>query len=184
MSNDQVSLDEAMKASGKSAEDLKKDISRGELKANRAGADITFSRDELDRYLRASGAIKDEVLFDDANDTSDDGAKTVDLGGKGKTVPAPSKPTPAAKPMARPAAKPATAPAAKRPNTASARATAPAADPVEADSGIGTGMVVGSLATAVIMLLASLVVLDIGRDGSSSLTDGIATFCLEKFGKK
>lgn len=183
MSNE-ISLDEAMKRTGKSADELKKDISRGELKATRSGADITFSADELDRYVKASGAIKDEMIFEESGDTQD-GGKTVDLGGKGKTVPAPSKPAPAAaKPAVKPAAKPATAPTAKRPTTSASRASGPAADPVEADSGIGTGIVVGSLVTTIFMLLATFVVLDIGRDNASSLTDGIATFCLEKFGRK
>lgn len=184
MSNDNISLDEAMKRTGKSADELKKDISRGELKASRSGADITFTADELDRYVKASGAIKDEMIFEDGGDTQD-GGKTVDLGGKGKTVPAPAKPAAAApKPTAKPAAKPATAPTAKRPSTASTRAAGPAVDPIEADSGVGTGVVVGSLVTTIFMLLATFVVLDIGRDNASSLTDGIASFCLEKFGRK
>jgi hypothetical protein len=147
--------------------------------------DITFTADELDRYVKASGAIKDEMIFEDGGDTQD-GGKTVDLGGKdedrarsgearrgGSRSPRRSRlrsPPPRRRRSARP--------------PRSTRAAGPAVDPIEADSGVGTGVVVGSLVTTIFMLLATFVVLDIGRDNASSLTDGIASFCLEKFGRK
>ena len=215
VADDYVSFEGALKELALTAEQLKRLVSEGEIRAIRGEQNsMKFRREEIERLKQDTGktiqytepaadTLSDDLLFDESNDldVSDEGMATAQIS-SGDTFVAKDKPAPkgGAKPPAKPApaAKgPAKAPPAKT-ETKSAAASSSATSQVRrttgrstrvmqahaevAATGIGVGMVVTSILTSVLLIYVSLVLLDARHDQPSSAMQGIADFCLEKFG--
>lgn len=215
VADDYVSFEGALKELALTAEQLKRLVSEGEIRAIRGEQNsMKFRREEIERLKQDTGktiqytepaadTLSDDLLFDESNDldVSDEGMATAQIS-SGDTFVAKDKPAP--KGGAKPPAKP--APAAKGPakpppaktETKQAAASASATSQVRrttgrstrvmqahaelAATGIGIGMVITSILTSVLLIFVSLVLLDARHDKPSSAMQGIADFCLEKFG--
>lgn len=212
MADDYVTFENALRELQLTAEQLKRLVSEGEVRAIRGEQNtMKFRREEIERLKQDTGktiqytepsadTLTDDLLFDESNDldVADEGMATAQIK-SGDTIPAKEKPgakggaapkggTPAAKKPAPAAAKPAPTPASsatsqvRRTTGRSTRITAAHAQ-LEA-TGIGVGMVVTSVFTAMLLIYVSLVLLDIPKDKPSSVTAGIANYSLETFKNK
>jgi hypothetical protein len=217
VADDYVTFESALKELQLTAEQLKRLVSEGEVRAIRGEQNtMKFRREEIERLKQDTGktiqytepsadTLTDDLLFDESNDldVSDEGMATAQIK-SGDTIPAKDKP--AAKPAGRaspppPAKKP--APVAAKPAAAAAAAPSgstssirrttgrsasaasrPSATQTEAQAtGIGVGMVITTICTAMLMIFVSLVLLDTPKDRASSATQGFGEFAYTQFGK-
>jgi hypothetical protein len=188
-----VSFENALRELQISADQLKRLVSEGEIRAIRGEHNtMRFRKDEIDRLKQDTGktlqfteasseTLTDDLLFDEADDKdAEEGASTVQM------KPSAAAPKPAPKPSPKAVAKPTPAPAARpaspkpspesRPVTPIRRTTSRSAPKVVvADpSGIGMGSVIALVACALVMLFTTFVLLDIAEDKVTSVTEGIS----------
>ena len=220
MADDYVSFENALRELALTAEQLKRLVSEGEIRAIRGEQNsMKFRREEIERLKQDTGktiqytepsadTLTDDLLFDESNDldVSDEGMATAqissgdtfvakDKGAKsGPKGPPPSAKGGAQKPPAKAAAKPAAKPAAQaQPAAASAtsqmrrttgRSTRVTAAHAElAATGIGVGMVVATILTAMLMIFIALVLKDTAEDKPRVMQD-FGAYCFETFAKK
>ena len=187
-----VSFENALRDLQISADQLKRLVSEGEIRAIRGEHNtMRFRKDEIDRLKQDTGktlqfteasseTLTDDLLFDEADDKdAEEGASTVQMKPSAPPPKAAPKPPPkpvAAKPVARPASpkpSPESRPVTpvRRTTSRSARTgVAVVADP----SGIGMGSVVALVACALVMLFTTFVLLDIAEDKVTGVTEGLA----------
>jgi hypothetical protein len=193
---DYVSFENALRELQISADQLKRLVSEGEIRAIRGEHNsMRFRKDEIDRLKHETGktlqfteatseTLSDDLLFDEAEDVDvEEGASTVQLKPSAAQKP-PPKPAPAKPAAAKPApAKPArpVSPRASpesRPVTPVRRTTSRAGRTggagVADASGIGMGTMIALVAGFMVMIFATFVLLDIAEDKASPLTKGIA----------
>lgn len=191
---DYVSFENALRELQISADQLKRLVSEGEIRAIRGEHNtMRFRKDEIERLKQDTGktlqfteatseTLSDDLLFDEADDRdAEEGASTVQLKPSAAQKPPPpkappAKPAPAAKPAARPAS-PKPSPE-SRPVTPVRRTTSRAARPGGAGAkdpaGIGMGTMIVLVASFFVMIYATFVLLDISEDKATGLTKGIA----------
>jgi pyruvate/2-oxoglutarate dehydrogenase complex dihydrolipoamide acyltransferase (E2) component len=188
-----VSFENALRELQISADQLKRLVSEGEIRAIRGEHNtMRFRKDEIDRLKQDTGktlqfteasseTLTDDLLFDEADDKdAEEGASTVQMKPSApapKAAPKPPPPKPAAKPAA--AARPMSPKPSpeSRPVTPVRRTTsrsAPRAGVVADPSGIGMGSVIALVACALVMLFTTFVLLDIAEDKVTSVTEGLA----------
>jgi hypothetical protein len=189
-----VSFENALRDLKITADQLKRLVSEGEIRAIRGEHNsMRFRKDEIDRLRQDSGktlqfseatsdTLSDDLLFDEADDAEDEkGASTVQMKPSAPQKPAARPAAPAGKPSPKPAAmvRPSPKPSPEsRPVTPVRRTTsrsagvggAPVADP----SGIGAGTLVALVFGFMVMAYATMVVLDISEDKPSGLTRKLA----------
>ena len=220
MADDYVSFENALRELALTAEQLKRLVSEGEIRAIRGEQNsMKFRREEIERLKQDTGktiqytepsadTLTDDLLFDESNDldVSDEGMATAQISSGDTFVakdkgakPGPKGPPPSAKggaqkPPAKAAAKPAAKPAAQaQPAAASAtsqmrrttgRSTRVTAAHAElAATGIGVGMVVATILTAMLMIFIALVLKDTAEDKPRVMQD-FGAYCFETFAKK
>jgi hypothetical protein len=190
---DYVSFENALRELQISADQLKRLVSEGEIRAIRGEHNtMRFRKDEIDRLKQDTGktlqfteatseTLSDDLLFDEADDQDvEEGASTVQL--KPSAARTPPPPPPAKPAPARPAARPVSPRASpeSRPVTPVRRTTSRAArgtGPVAKDpSAIGAGTMVALLLGFFVMIYATFVLLDIAEDKASGLTQGLANW--------
>ncbi len=216
MADDYVSFENALRELALTAEQLKRLVSEGEVRAIRGEQNsMKFRREEIERLKQDTGktiqytepsadTLTDDLLFDESNDldVSDEGMATAqissgdtfvakDKGAKpGPKGPPPSAKGGAAKPAAKPAAKAAAQPPAaaasatsqmRRTTGRSTRVTAAHAE--LAATGIGVGMVIATILTAMLMVFIALVLKDAAEDKPKVMQD-FGAYCFETFAKK
>jgi hypothetical protein len=213
VADDYVSFENALRELALTAEQLKRLVSEGEIRAIRGEQNsMKFRREEIERLKQDTGktiqytepsadTLTDDLLFDESNDldVSDEGMATAQISSgdtfvakdKGaKPAPkggSPAKPAGKPAPAAKPAAKAAPAAAAqtnsqmRRTTGRSTRVTAAHAE--LAATGIGVGMVVATVFTAMLMIFISLVLLDTREDTPKVLND-FGKYCFETFAQK
>jgi hypothetical protein len=208
VADDYVSFESALKELQLTAEQLKRLVSEGEVRAIRGEQNsMKFRREEIERLKQDTGktiqysepsadTLTDDLLFDESNDldVSDEGMATAQISGgdtivsknkggaqKGGKAP-PPKPAPKASAKPAPAADSSSNTQVRRTTGRSTRMTAVHAE--LAATGIGVGMVVSTILTAVVLIYCSLVVLDTAKDKPSSAMEGFGKYCLETFAKK
>jgi hypothetical protein len=197
-----VSFENALRDLKISADQLKRLVSEGEIRAIRGEHNtMRFRKDEIERLKQDTGktlqfteatseTLTDDLLFDEADEKdAEEGASTVQLK---PSAPAKPPPKPAAPPPRAPA-KPAAAPRPvspkpspeSRPVTPVRRTTsrtsakaATVADP----SGIGIGTMIGLVACFIVLAFGTMVLLDISDDSVSQLTKGFAEWATPKGG--
>ncbi len=216
MADDYVSFENALRELALTAEQLKRLVSEGEVRAIRGEQNsMKFRREEIERLKQDTGktiqytepsadTLTDDLLFDESNDldVSDEGMATAqissgdtfvakDKGAKpGPKGPPSSAKGGAAKPAAKPAAKAAAQPPAaaasatsqmRRTTGRSTRVTAAHAE--LAATGIGVGMVIATILTAMLMVFIALVLKDAAEDKPKVMQD-FGAYCFETFAKK
>jgi len=192
-----VSFENALRELQISADQLKRLVSEGEIRAIRGEHNtMRFRKDEIDRLKQDTGktiqfteasseTLTDDLLFDEADDKdAEEGASTVQM------KPSAAAPKPSPKPVP-PKAAPRPAPARplspkpspeSRPVTPIRRTTSRTAPKtVVADpSGIGMGSVIALVAASLVMLFTTFVLLDIAEDKVTAVTEGIANMATPK----
>jgi hypothetical protein len=196
-----VSFENALRELQISADQLKRLVSEGEIRAIRGEHNtMRFRKDEIDRLKQDTGktlqfteasseTLTDDLLFDEADDKdAEEGASTVQLKPSApapKASPKPPPPSPKPSPKAAPAARPASPKPSpeSRPVTPVRRTTSRtvrtggvAVDP----SGIGMGSVIALVACALVMLFTTFVLLDIAEDKVTGVTESIAGMATPK----
>jgi hypothetical protein len=187
-----VSFENALRELQISADQLKRLVSEGEIRAIRGEHNtMRFRKDEIDRlkqdtgktlqFTEASSETLTDDLFDEADDKdAEEGASTVQMK-PSAAAPKPSpKPVPAAKPSPKAAA--AVRPASPKPSPESRpvtpiRRTTSRSAPkvVTADpSGIGMGSVIALLLGSLVMLFTTFVLLDFADDKVTAVTEGVS----------
>jgi len=189
-----VSFENALRDLQISADQLKRLVSEGEIRAIRGEHNtMRFRKDEIDRLKQDTGktlqfteasseTLTDDLLFDEADDKdAEEGASTVQM--KASAPPPKAAPKPPPRPVAArpvPVARPASPKPSpeSRPVTPVRRTTSRSArtgGAVVADpSAIGMGSVVALLACTLVMLFTTFVLLDIAENKVTSVTEGIA----------
>jgi hypothetical protein len=185
-----VSFENALRDLKITADQLKRLVSEGEIRAIRGEHNtMRFRKDEIDRLKQDTGknlqfteatseTLTDDLLFDEADGKdAEEGASTVQMKPGAPAPKQPSKPAPAPKAAARPASPKAAASPESRPVTPvrrttsrTVRAPSGAADP----AGIGMGVAFGLLIGTLVMLFTTFVLLDTADDKVTSVTQGIA----------
>lgn len=222
MADDYVSFENALRELALTAEQLKRLVSEGEIRAIRGEQNsMKFRREEIERLKQDTGktiqytepsadTLTDDLLFDESNDldVSDEGMATAQISSGDTFVakdkgakPGPKGPPPSAKGGAqkaspKAAAKPAAKPAAQAPPAAAAasatsqmrrttgRSTRVTAAHAElAATGIGVGMVIATILTAMLMIFIALVLKDTAEDKPRVMQD-FGAYCFETFAKK
>jgi outer membrane biosynthesis protein TonB len=198
-----VSFENALRELQITADQLKRLVSEGEIRAIRGEHNtMRFRKDEIDRLKQDTGktlqfteasseTLTDDLLFDEAEDKDvEEGTSTVQMKPSAPAPkPAPKAPPPAAKPAAKPAPQPAKASPASRPpspkpspesrpvtpvrRTTSRTARTGAVGAVD-PSGIGMGTTIALLVGSFIMLFTTFVLLDAAEDKVTPVTQGIA----------
>ena len=217
MADDYVSFENALRELALTAEQLKRLVSEGEIRAIRGEQNsMKFRREEIERLKQDTGktiqytepsadTLTDDLLFDESNDldVSDEGMATAQISSGDTFVakdkgakPGPKSPPPSAKGGAqKPSPKAAAKPAAQAPPAAAASATSQmrrttgrstrvtAAHAELAATGIGVGMVIATILTAMLMVFIALVLLDTAEDKPKVMQD-FGAYCFETFAKK
>jgi len=190
-----VSFENALRELKISADQLKRLVSEGEIRAIRGEHNtMRFRKDEIDRLKQDTGktiqfteasseTLTDDLLFDEADEKdAEEGASTVQMK---PSAPAPKQPPKAVPPP--PKAVPVPAKAAPRPlspkPSPESRPVTPvrrttsrtAAKVVVADpSGVGMGTMIGLLVRTLVMLFTTFVLFDIAEDKVTSVTKDLA----------
>lgn len=189
-----VSFENALRDLKITADQLKRLVSEGEIRAIRGEHNsMRFRKDEIDRLRQDSGktlqfteatseTLSDDLLFDEADDKDDEkGASTVQMKPSapqrpvGRASPPVAKPSPRAvspRPMS-PKPSPESRPVTPVRRTTS-RAGAGTVGVVRDASGIGMGSLIALIAGFMVMAFATFVVLDISEDRPSPLTKSLS----------
>lgn len=208
MADEFVNFDSALNELKLSAEQLKRLVSEGEIRAVRGDNDtMRFRRDEIERLKATAGGdessdtLTDDLLFDEADDldVEDEGMATAQIssqdtfvGDKTGMTTAPIAPKgkgpkggrKAGGRASKPAPKSAPAPAPSQVRRTTGRSTRMRQAELEKDSsGIGMGVTAGLILGTLVSLFALLVWWDISNNSMSSPTEGIAKWAGETFGK-
>jgi hypothetical protein len=186
-----VSFENALRELQISADQLKRLVSEGEIRAIRGEHNsMRFRKDEIDRLKQDTGktlqfteatseTLTDDLLFDEADEKDvEEGASTVQLKPSAAAKPPPPKPSPKAAPKPVAARPPSPKPSpesrpvtpVRRTTSRSAAPRGPARDP----SGIGVGTMIGLVACFLVLAFATMVLLDISDDNASQLTKSFA----------
>jgi hypothetical protein len=189
-----VSFENALRELQISADQLKRLVSEGEIRAIRGEHNtMRFRKDEIDRLKQDTGktlqfteatseTLTDDLLFDEAEDKDvEEGASTVQLKPAASPKP-PAKPAPPPRAAAARPASPKPSPESRpvtpvrRTTSRTVRAAGPAADP----SAIGMGTMIGLVACFLVLAFGTMVLLDIAEDQASPLTRGLAEWATPK----
>ena len=191
-----VSFENALRELQISADQLKRLVSEGEIRAIRGEHNtMRFRKDEIDRLKQDTGktlqfteasseTLTDDLLFDEADDKdAEEGASTVQMKASAPAPkPLPKQPPPKAAP--KPAARPASPRASpeSRPVTPIRRTTSRSAPQgvVVDPSGIGMGSVIALIAASLVMLFTTFVLLDFAEDKVTSVTEGLSKMATPK----